>query len=209
MEYIAYLHEDSKSDFGVSFPDVPGCVTAGKTLGEALRMAAETLILHIEGMVEEAQGTENFDALDYERLDAAFLGRARDIGFFEILAFEEQRLSCALRKRIGEAVTEVQSGGVTALAEIEEGLARHVRLLDRYRFDDDAGSAEKYIALTAGVRSNLGFDDDGEFQEICGADQAAISGVDELGEQSGFGLPEKDGGERGGIQNHLGRPRSS
>jgi predicted RNase H-like HicB family nuclease len=28
MEYIAYLHKEKKSDFGVSFPDFPGCVTA-------------------------------------------------------------------------------------------------------------------------------------------------------------------------------------
>lgn len=32
MDYIAYLHKDGSSDFGVSFPDFPGCVTAGKTL---------------------------------------------------------------------------------------------------------------------------------------------------------------------------------
>jgi predicted RNase H-like HicB family nuclease len=24
MDYIAYLHKDRKSDFGVSFPDFPG-----------------------------------------------------------------------------------------------------------------------------------------------------------------------------------------
>ncbi|MBF8254958.1 MAG: hypothetical protein HW373_1653 [Deltaproteobacteria bacterium] len=45
MEYIAYLHKDRKSDFGVSFPDFPGCVTAGKTLDEARRMAVEALSL--------------------------------------------------------------------------------------------------------------------------------------------------------------------
>jgi hypothetical protein len=33
MEYIAYLHKDRDSDCGVSFPDFPGCITAGKTLG--------------------------------------------------------------------------------------------------------------------------------------------------------------------------------
>jgi len=26
MDYIAYLHEDRKSDFGVSFPDFPGAL---------------------------------------------------------------------------------------------------------------------------------------------------------------------------------------
>ena len=43
MEYIAYLHKDRKSDYGVSFPDFPGCITAGSTLEEARRMAAEAL----------------------------------------------------------------------------------------------------------------------------------------------------------------------
>jgi len=55
MEYIAYLHKDSKSDFGVSFPDLPGCVRAGKTLEEARRMAVEALALHIRGMAEDGE----------------------------------------------------------------------------------------------------------------------------------------------------------
>lgn len=39
MEYVAYLHKDKGSDFGVSFPNFPGCVTAGRTLEEARRLA--------------------------------------------------------------------------------------------------------------------------------------------------------------------------
>ena len=38
MEYIAYLHKDKNSDYGVSFPDFPGCVTGGKTLEEARKL---------------------------------------------------------------------------------------------------------------------------------------------------------------------------
>ena len=55
MDYIAYLHKDSKSDYGVSFPDFPGCVTAGKTLEDARRKAAEALALHLKGMMEDRQ----------------------------------------------------------------------------------------------------------------------------------------------------------
>ena len=33
--YIAILHKDKDSDYGVSFPDFPGCITAGSTLDEA------------------------------------------------------------------------------------------------------------------------------------------------------------------------------
>ncbi len=55
MDYIAYLHKDSKSDFGVSFPDFPGCVTAGKSLDEARRKAPEALAFHIAGMLEDGE----------------------------------------------------------------------------------------------------------------------------------------------------------
>jgi predicted RNase H-like HicB family nuclease len=51
--YIALLRKDPDSDFGVDFPDFPGCITAGSTLEETRHMAAEALEFHIEGMVEE------------------------------------------------------------------------------------------------------------------------------------------------------------
>jgi len=43
MDYIAIIHKDPDSDFGVSFPDFPGCITAGRTLDEAKEMAREAL----------------------------------------------------------------------------------------------------------------------------------------------------------------------
>ena len=50
--YIALIHKESKSDFGVSFPDFPGCVTAGKSIDEAKDMAQEALSGHIKVMTE-------------------------------------------------------------------------------------------------------------------------------------------------------------
>ena len=44
--YIALIHKDADSDFGVSFPDLPGCITAGRTLDEARLMADEALAVH-------------------------------------------------------------------------------------------------------------------------------------------------------------------
>lgn len=51
--YIALIRKDADSDFGVEFPDFPGCVTAGASLDEALAMAREALALHIEGLLED------------------------------------------------------------------------------------------------------------------------------------------------------------
>ena len=51
--YIALIHKDADSDYGVSFPDLPGCVTAGATLDDARAQAVEVLALHLEGMTED------------------------------------------------------------------------------------------------------------------------------------------------------------
>jgi predicted RNase H-like HicB family nuclease len=51
--YIALLRKERDSDFGVNFPDFPGCVTAGKSLDEARRMAVKALELHVRGMLED------------------------------------------------------------------------------------------------------------------------------------------------------------
>ena len=54
-EYIALIHKDAGSDYGVSFPDLPGCVTAGVDLDDARRMAEEALALHLAGMAEDEE----------------------------------------------------------------------------------------------------------------------------------------------------------
>ena len=51
--YIGLIHKDTDSGYGVSFPDLPGCITAGRTLEEAREMAAEALALHLEGLEED------------------------------------------------------------------------------------------------------------------------------------------------------------
>ena len=51
--YVALLRKDPESDYGVDFPDFPGCITVGRTVEEAGRMAAEALALHLEGMAED------------------------------------------------------------------------------------------------------------------------------------------------------------
>ncbi len=53
LSYIAYVRKDADSDYGVEFPDVPGCITAGRTLDEARAMAAESLAGHLAVLEEE------------------------------------------------------------------------------------------------------------------------------------------------------------
>ena len=62
--YIALIRKEAASDYGVDFPDFPGCVTAGKTLDEARRMAVEALTLQIEGMIEDRETIPEPSGLD-------------------------------------------------------------------------------------------------------------------------------------------------
>lgn len=62
--YIALIHKDTDSDYGVSFPDLPGCVTAGATLEEARSLAAEALAFHLEGMIEDGAPPPQPSSLD-------------------------------------------------------------------------------------------------------------------------------------------------
>ena len=62
--YIALIHKQDDSDYGVSFPDFPGCVSAGVTLEEARRMGAEALAFHIEGLVEDGEPVPEPSTLD-------------------------------------------------------------------------------------------------------------------------------------------------
>jgi predicted RNase H-like HicB family nuclease len=84
MEYIAYLHKDKNSDYGVSFPDFPGCITAGSSLEEARRMATEALSLHVAGMQEDGEPIPQPSTLDDLRTDpgmkdaVAFLVEAKE-----------------------------------------------------------------------------------------------------------------------------------
>lgn len=53
--YIALVRKDPDSDYGVEFPDFPGCVTAGEDLEEARAFAEEALQLHLEGMLADGE----------------------------------------------------------------------------------------------------------------------------------------------------------
>ena len=62
--YIALIRKEAKSDFGVEFPDFPGCITAGSTLDEAFAMAEEALEFHVQGLKEDGTPIPEPSGLD-------------------------------------------------------------------------------------------------------------------------------------------------
>jgi antitoxin HicB len=78
--YIALIHKDAESCYGVSFPDLPGVITAGDTIDEALQEAGEVLEFAAEGW-RNPDGSKNFPlprTIDELRADVQFQEAAAD-----------------------------------------------------------------------------------------------------------------------------------
>jgi len=76
--YLALLRKDPDSDYGIEFPDFPGCVTAAEDMAEARVLAEEALLFHIEGLLADGEPLpkpSNFEKImaDPENRQAAVL----------------------------------------------------------------------------------------------------------------------------------------
>ncbi len=67
MNFIVAIHKDADSDYGVSVPDLPGCISAGSTFSEALSMVKQAIELHLEALLDDGleipDPTTDFDSL--------------------------------------------------------------------------------------------------------------------------------------------------
>jgi predicted RNase H-like HicB family nuclease len=115
MQYIGLIHKDAGSDYGVSFPDFPGCITAGTTLEEARVMAQEALSLHVEGLIEDGEPLPAPTSLD------EILADSENRDSIAVLAIAPARSSKAVRVNI--TIPEDVLAKIDAYAR-EQGLTR-------------------------------------------------------------------------------------
>ncbi len=115
--YIALIRKEPTSDYGVEFPDLPGCVTAGTDLDDACRMAREALALHIQGLVEDGAEILSPSALETVMQDPV------NAGTVAVLIETPARVSSAIRvnitlpKDLIEAIDRVSSNRSRFLAD--------------------------------------------------------------------------------------------
>ena len=72
MNYVAVIHKDPDSDFGVSFLDFPGCTIAGRTLDEVKAIAIEALEEHLSEMRAAGEAIPAPSSLDAMLADLDF-----------------------------------------------------------------------------------------------------------------------------------------
>jgi len=145
MDYIAYLHKDRNSDYGVSFPDFPGCITAGKTLEEAHRMAAEALALHIAGMVEDGEEIPAPSTLDALAKDSARKDAVAFLVHVDPATERTVRINITAREKQVEEIDRLaQREGMTRSAYMVQASLNRIPLARRGRFlRKDRGTTKK------------------------------------------------------------------
>jgi len=55
MRYPIILHTDNHQDIGVTVPDLPGCFSAGDSIGQAIDNAREAILAHTEDMAADGE----------------------------------------------------------------------------------------------------------------------------------------------------------
>lgn len=76
--YIALVHKDKGTSYGVSFPDVPGCISAGDTFEEAIDNASVALAGHLAVMEADGDPIPNARSLEELKQDAEFVEDSAD-----------------------------------------------------------------------------------------------------------------------------------
>jgi predicted RNase H-like HicB family nuclease len=76
--YIALVHKDEDTSYGVSFPDVPGCISTGDTFEDAIENAAEALAGHLALLRADGDVTPGPRSFEELRRDPSFVEDAAD-----------------------------------------------------------------------------------------------------------------------------------
>jgi predicted RNase H-like HicB family nuclease len=76
--YIALVHKDKGTSYGVSFPDLPGCISAGDTFEEAIENASVALAGHLAVMEADGDPVPHARSLEELKQDAEFVDGSID-----------------------------------------------------------------------------------------------------------------------------------
>lgn len=103
--YPAVIEKEPDSDFGVSSPNFPGCVSSDATLTEALAGAREALALHLQDMIADRELLPNPAAPEPDALGTLdFVGRAKFYKLFTLVPVQVPGRALRVNVTLDEAL---------------------------------------------------------------------------------------------------------
>jgi len=102
MNYPIAIEHEPGSAYGVRFPDLPGCFSAGDTLAEAIANASEALAFHIEGLLDAGEKIPTPLEIDHHAADPDFTGVIWALVHLDLAALsgKSKRLNISLPERV-------------------------------------------------------------------------------------------------------------
>ncbi len=134
MKFPVVLHKDADSDYGVIVPDVPGCFSAGPSVGHALENVQEALALHFEGLVADNEALPQAQEVDIHIDNPDYAGGVWAVVEFDVTPY------------LGKAVRFNATLPENLLQRIDEKVKRDQRYASRSGFL--ATAALRELALT-------------------------------------------------------------
>jgi predicted RNase H-like HicB family nuclease len=116
LYYPALVDKDEDSDFGVSFPDFPGCVSAGESVEEALIGAQEALAGHVALMLADGDALPKASAFE----DIAAAREASTVAVTlvpVVLPGRARRVNVTLDEALLEEIDQISNNRSGFLAE--------------------------------------------------------------------------------------------
>ena len=109
MKFPVVLHKDADSDYGVTFPDVAGCFTAGASVSEALENAQEALALHFEGLVADGDALPQAQEVDVHLNNPDFAGAVWAVVDFDVAPYlgKAVRFNATLPENLLQRIDDV------------------------------------------------------------------------------------------------------
>jgi predicted RNase H-like HicB family nuclease len=78
MKHVVGIVHEAKGVYGLSFPDLPGCIAAGESLDEAMRKGRAAARVYAESLIEDGEPLPVLRSLDQLKSDRHFLEDSED-----------------------------------------------------------------------------------------------------------------------------------
>jgi predicted RNase H-like HicB family nuclease/uncharacterized protein (DUF1778 family) len=145
--YIALLRKEKHSDFGVEFPDLPGCVTAGSSLEEARAMAEEALAAHIAFLREDGDAVPAPSPLDVIAKRAEMKGAVPFMVELKVPSDKAVRINITVPERVLQLIDEaVAPMGGNRSAFMVSAAEEKARMLTQHSEEQLTAWAKAHLA---------------------------------------------------------------
>lgn len=141
MAYVALLHspEVNSSTWGVTFPDLPGCVSSGRNDSEAIANAREALAGHVAAMKADGEpvprarsprelleDAEFLDEIRHSVVDGVIQGGATSMLIpLDEIALPKERINIMIERAVLRKIDEAaRAKGVSRSAFIEQAAGK-------------------------------------------------------------------------------------